>query len=135
LSTSDGLLLVSGFCQDNFPELDRILAAPPFSYPPGPGHSLQAVEDAAGRGGWEILSFSREDWPEVYPSARAFLSHLRDSGVNRPPPRGRSLGRSGLQTLLSRLQERAGGPDGVKITWKPWFLLARRAASDRVDGR
>ena len=134
LSTPDGLLLVSGFRQDNFPELDRILVAPPFSYPPGPGHDPETVREAADRGGWDVLFFSSEDWPETYPSARAFLSHLRDSGVNRPPPAGRSLGRAGLRTLLARLQEEAGCPEGIRITWRPWFLLARPKASDRVDG-
>jgi len=135
LCVPGGHLLVSVFSRDNFPELERILAGPPFSYPPGPGHAPKAVVDAAEGGGWEIVSHSCQDWPVLYPSARAFLSHLRDSGANRPPPPGRSLGHRGLQTLLARLQEDAGGPDGVRITWKPWFLLARRSeGSDRVHG-
>jgi malonyl-CoA O-methyltransferase len=134
LCAPGGHLLVSGFARDNFPELERILAGEPFGYPPGPGHAPETVVEAVARSGWVAVSLSCQDWPVLYPAARAFLSHPRDSGANRPPPPGRSLGRSGLQTLLQRLQEDAGGPDGVRITWKPWFLLARPAGSDGVDG-
>lgn len=125
LSSRTGRLAVAGLCDDNFPELESILSRPPFGYPPGPGHAVAVVEDAAAKGGWTVDSLVGEEWPATYPSATAFLAHLRDSGANRPPPPGKSLGRSGLRELLEHLGREAACEDGIRITWKPWFLVAR----------
>jgi len=125
LATSDGWLAVSGFCDDHFPELDRILTRPPFEYPRGPGHSTAAVEKALRGSGWTPTSLVAEEWPVPYPSAWSFLQQLRDSGANRHPVPGRDLGRGGLRSLLDRLESEAAGPEGILITWKPWFLIAR----------
>ena len=125
LSGAEGWLAVSGFCEDHFPELDRILAHPPFEYPRGPGHSLLAVSEAILGTGWELSSLVAEEWPVSYHSAWSFLAQLRDSGANRPPPPGKNMGRPGLRQLLARLDSQAPGPEGLRITWKPWFLIAR----------
>ena len=125
LTSQGGCLVVAGLCDDNFPELDRILSKPPFGYPPGPGHAVVAVGDAARHSGWEVEFLTPEEWPTTYPSAKAFLGHLRDSGANRPPPHGKTLGRGALRVLLERLEREAASPEGILITWKPWFLLAR----------
>jgi malonyl-CoA O-methyltransferase len=125
LTSPGGRLVVSGLCRDNFPELENILGRPPFDYPPGPGHAVEAAGEAAGKAGWEVEFLSGEEWPSTYPSARAFLGHLRDSGANRPPPPGKTLGRSGLRELVDRLEREAACPEGIRITWKPWFLVAR----------
>ena len=121
-----GVLLVSGFSDDHFPELEAILGAPPFSYPPGPGHSRDRAAEAATAAGWEILSLQTREIPWTYPSGAAFLEHLRGSGANRPPPDGRKLTRSALRLLREGLESKApaeGG--GVRIRWRPWFLAAR----------
>jgi len=120
----EGRLAVSGFCDDHFPELDRILTHPPFDYPRGPGHSLPTVSAAIQGTGWELTSLVTEEWPESYPSAWSFLGRLRDSGANRSPPSGRSMGRLGLRQLLDHLDGQATA-EGLQITWKPWFLIAR----------
>jgi len=125
LSSAQGWLAVSGFCDDHFAELDGILARPPFEYPRGPGHSLLAVSEAILGTGWELSSLVAEEWPVSYPSAWSFLAQLRDSGANRPPPPGKNLGRSGLRQLLNGLDSQASGPEGLRITWKPWFLIAK----------
>jgi malonyl-CoA O-methyltransferase len=125
LAPLGGRLAVAGLGDDNFPELERILAQPPFGYPPGPGHPSAAAAEAATRGEWKVEFLAGEEWPVSYPTASAFLGHLRDSGANRPPPPGKSLGRAGLRDLQERLEREASGPGGIRITWKPWFLVAR----------
>jgi SAM-dependent methyltransferase len=125
LSSGEGCLAVSGFCGDHFPELDRILTRPPFEYPRGPGHSLRSVSEAIRGTGWELSSLVAEEWPVSYPSAWSFLDQLRESGANRSPSPGKSLGRLGLRHLLERLESEASIPEGIRITWKPWFLVAK----------
>jgi len=125
LTAPGGRLVVGGFSDDNFPELDRILAGPPFGYPPGPGHAVAVAGEAARRGGWKIEFLAGEEWPAKYSSATAFLAQLRDSGANRPPPPDNPLGRRGLRELLERLDREAACTEGILITWKPWFLMAR----------
>ena len=128
LAAPDGLLAISGFADDHFPELERILRGEPFGYPPGPGHSRGEVEAALAASGWTPLRLEFAEIPWKYPSAVAFLEHLRSSGANRPPPPGRKLSRSGLRILLDALEREAGdGDTGIRILWKPWFLVARPA--------
>ncbi|MBK8802010.1 MAG: methyltransferase domain-containing protein [Fibrobacteres bacterium] len=121
---SQGTLAIGGFCHDHFPELDAILRSDEFAYPPGPGHDPALLPDilvSTGFRAWRLESFS---WPRTYTSAAAFLGHLRESGANRPPPDGQSLGKERLKRLLTRIEERCATPDGIEITWKPWFLVA-----------
>lgn len=124
LLATDGVLAIGAFGHDHFPELDAILRSTEFGYPAGPGHDPSLLPDllaASGFRQWEIKPFS---WPRPYPSASAFLAHLRESGANRPPPEGQSLGKQRLRQLLARIDERCATPEGVVITWKPWFLIA-----------
>ncbi|HNY29384.1 MAG TPA: methyltransferase [Fibrobacteria bacterium] len=119
-----GRLAVGGFCHDHFPELDAILRSDEFSYPEGPGHDPAWLPQMLGNCGFDRWEIATREWIEVYPSAGAFLSHLRESGANRPPPQGKPLGKEGLRRLLARIEERCGVPGGVAITWKPWFAVA-----------
>jgi malonyl-CoA O-methyltransferase len=119
--------LVSGFCRDHFPELETILGSAEFGYPPGPGHSPDEALEAAERSGWKALLVHEESRPETYASANDFLRHLKASGANRQPPANRPLTRSRLQLLVERLSREAGTSDGIRITWKPWFLRLEAA--------
>lgn len=126
LAAPGGVVAVSGFRDDHFPELESVLGRPPFSYPPGPGHPTRAVEAALAESGWEVLSIEARDIVAEYPDASGFLDHLRRSGANRPPPSGQKLSKSSLKLLRAGLQESAGTPSGtVRITWRPWFAVAR----------
>jgi SAM-dependent methyltransferase len=127
LSKAGTEYLVSGFCRDHFPELETILGSTEFGYPPGPGHSPDEAIEAAQRSGWKALVLHEESRPETYGSATDFLRHLKASGANRPPPANRPLTRSRLQLLMDRLTREAGTPQGVRITWKPWFLRLEAA--------
>lgn len=122
LSSFGSDYLVSGFGRDHFPELERVLVSSEFGYPPGPGHSPTEAIEAAERSGWCVRVLHEETRSESYPSAIDFLRHLKASGANRPPPQGRPLTRSRLQHLVDRLTAEAATPQGVTITWKPWFL-------------
>lgn len=122
-TAAPGALAATGFAADHFPELDSILRED-FGYPPGPGHELSEVGRAARAAGWDVATLVQEDWPRLYPTVEAFFKHLQDSGANRPPP-PHPMGRSGWRRLQRLLEERAGTPEGIRITWKPWFLTAR----------
>ncbi len=118
---------LTGFSRDHFPELERILASDEFGYPPGPGHELSEAAQAAGSAGWRVARMRQESREETYPSPTDFLRHLKASGANRPPPDGKPLTRARLQRLLERLATEAKTENGIRITWKPWFLLLEAA--------
>jgi malonyl-ACP O-methyltransferase BioC len=122
LTTTGATYLVSGFRRDHFPELEAILGSAEFGYAPGPGHATDEAVEAAERSGWKALVAHEESMTESYPAAIDFLRHLKASGANRPPPEGRPLTRSRLQRLVDRLTREAASPQGIAITWKPWFL-------------
>ena len=127
LVSTNSVYLVSGFSRDHFPELERILGSDEFAYPPGPGHKLSEAAAAARRAGWNPTEAHEENRTEVYPTAQDFLRHLKASGANRPPPDGRPLTRAKLRHLLERLEAEARVPEGVAITWKPWYLRLEAA--------
>lgn len=127
ICTPGTLYALSGFSRDHFPELERILASDEFGYPPGPGHELSEAAEAAQSAGWRVPRTRQESRVESYPSPTDFLRHLKASGANRPPPDGKPLTRARLQRLLERLAAEAKTENGIRITWKPWFLLLEAA--------
>lgn len=125
----DGLLLVSGFHQDNFPELNAILAEEPFGHRDFPGHSREAIA-AAAEGHFKVESLVSESVEEIFPDAGAFLSRIKGLGSARRPVEGSPMTRGRLELLLRRYQEgypaRGPGRTGIRATWKPWYALLRR---------
>lgn len=126
LLAQGGCYLVSGFTRDNFPELNAILAGPPFGYPDYPGHDATGITAAAASAGLTVTEY-REDFLEtVPPTPQAFLDSIRGLGSARRPETGKPLTRERLRFLLSTYQERYACPGGVKATWKLWYALLRK---------
>ncbi|GEM_PF-871231 len=123
-----GSYLVSGFLRDNFPELNAILAVPPFSYPEYPGHDEAGIRAAAETAGLEVADFRAESLETVPASALAFLESIRGLGSARRPETKNPLTRSRLRVLLDRYQERYVCAGGVRATWKPWYAWLRKPA-------
>jgi SAM-dependent methyltransferase len=122
-----GYYLLSGFCHSNFPELDQILSAEPFSYPPPPGHFLSNAVQFAQDAGFSVQLQEQDTIELAYPSALEFLRAIAQAGASRTPRDGKPLTRSALSTLVDRYQQTATLPDGrVRATWKPWYLLLKR---------
>jgi malonyl-CoA O-methyltransferase len=128
LLVPSGAYLVSGFSRDNFPELNAILGAPPFSYPDFPGHPGNAIKEAAIAAGFRPETYREDSIEVVLPSARAFLESIRAMGSARRPETGRPMTRSRLRLLLDTYQERYAAAAGVRATWKPWCALLVRDA-------
>jgi len=129
LAAPGAIYLVSGFGAGNFPELNALLAEPPFSYRRFPGHDPQAVEAAAAQAGWTVAGLLAWDETEVLPSPRDVLQRLQDLGAARDPREGGRMTRANLAHLLAEYARRfaAGGEeDGVRLTWKPWAALLIR---------
>ena len=124
-----GLYLVSGFLEDNFPELNAILAAPPFGYVDFPGHNRAGIEAAAAAAGFaaEIMAEGRET--ETFPDVRAFLGCIRGLGASRRPAEGNALTRGRLE-ILSETYRRcySSGDGGIRATWRPWYARLRKPA-------
>lgn len=125
--------LVSGFDRDNFPELNTLLAEPPFSYEDFPGHAPSTLEEAATAAGWSVSGLLTWEEREVLPGARAVLTRMRDLGAVRDPRSGGRMTRAGLAHLLNEYERRfavapaeGGQPVSVSMTWKPWVALLNR---------
>jgi malonyl-CoA O-methyltransferase len=118
---SGGLYVLSGFCRTNFPELNAILEAPPFSYREFPGHFLADACRDAEVSGFDVVVSRQEEWVVEYPSAREFLAMLKATGAVRSPEKG--MDRRRAAALLTGLDD---GEGTAKATWKPWFLVLRR---------
>lgn len=129
-----GAYLVSGFTRDNFPELNAILAGPPFSYPDFPGHEAAGIRASAEAAGFRVEAFREDTLETTVPTPRAFLESIRGLGSARRPESGKPMTRERLALLLDRYQERyscgdgdgGGGGSGVRATWKPWYALLRK---------
>ncbi len=119
--------LVSGFDRDNFPELNALLAEPPFSYRDFPGHAPFTVEAAAAAAGWEVSGMLAWEEQDVRPDARAVLQRVRDLGAVRDPRSGGRMTRVNLAHLLSEYGRRFAVESGVRLTWKPWAALLVKA--------
>lgn len=118
-----GYYACSAFCSSNFPELNGILAAPPFEYRDFPGHTLEAATAAALEAGLTVIHSSQDVHPVLYSSVRDFLDMLKHTGAVRPPEK--PFSRSRTLTLVREL-EKLQTPEGFTATWKPWFLVLRK---------
>ena len=120
---SGGHYALSAFCSTNFPELNEILASPPFEYREFPGHTLERAQAVAGESGLEVLHASQEVLPVLYPSARDFLVMLKYTGAVRTPEK--PFSRARMLSLVRQLQDRQT-QEGFVATWKPWYLVLRK---------
>ena len=127
LAAPGGHYLVSGFARKNFPELNTLLSAPPFSYTRFPGHEPAAVESAAAAAGWDTLSMLAWEEEEILPSPRQVLRMLQDLGSVRDPREGGRMNRDNLEFLLTEYGRRFAQGDGVRLTWRPWAALLQKA--------
>jgi trans-aconitate methyltransferase len=126
VSAPGAVYLVSGFDRANFPELNALLAEPPFSYQNFPGHSQADVEAAADAAGWRVEGYLTWDDREVLPTARAVLQRMQDLGSVRDPREGGRMTRGNLAHLLTEYEGRfsvAEPRGGVRLTWKPWAAI------------
>lgn len=119
----DGFYACSAFCSSNFPELNAILAAPPFEYRDFPGHTLEAALAAAKRAGLVVVQASEHVHPVLYTSVRDFLDMLKHTGAVRTPEK--PFSRSRTLTLVREL-EKLETREGFVATWKPWFLVLKK---------
>jgi SAM-dependent methyltransferase len=122
-----GCYLVSGFTRANFPELNAILAEPPFAYPDYPGHDAAGIRAAAEAGGLAVEELREESVETALASPMALLECIRGLGSARRPEERKPLTRSRLRHLLDTYQERYACAGGVRATWKPWYARLRKA--------
>lgn len=120
-----GRYLVSGFLRDNFPELNGILAEPPFGYRDFPGHDYVEIEAAAGPA-FSLEGIWKESMPRTYSDPRAFLAAIQGSGSARRPRQDGPMTRSRLDFLVRTYGERHGVEGGVRATWRPWCAVLRK---------
>lgn len=120
-----GICLVSGFCRGHFPELNAILAEPPFTYPEAVGHALDEVTAALESAGLSVQVCRSEEWGLVYRDPAAFLAAIQGTGASRRPD-GARMSRANLRHLFEQYAARFAREGGVYATWKPWFALARK---------
>ncbi len=119
-----GLYLFSGFAKDNFVELNTLLSQQPFSITETPGHPLEAVCQVLGDTDFQIIHQSQETKVEVYPHTKAFLKSLKAVGATGNNKANMTLGK--LRLLCERYDKVAQVEGGVKVTWRPWFILAKK---------
>ena len=122
-----GSYLVSGFSRDNFPELNAILRGPPFQYRKFPGHLPEEVRSAADEAGFVVEAWKEETLESSYPSPEDFLTAIKSLGSSRRPEAGQPLTRGKLQHLMRAYRESYPVGTGVRVTWKPWYALLRKA--------
>jgi malonyl-CoA O-methyltransferase len=118
-----GHYALSGFCTGNFPELNAILAAPPFEYRDTPGHTLESASQAAQAAGFETLHKSQHNHAVTYPSVQDFLAMLKCTGAVRSPEK--PFSRERTLRLLRELEDQST-QEGYTATWMPWFLILRK---------
>ena len=121
-----GAYLVSGFAQSNFPELNSILAQPPFSYQTFPGQDSESIRKAADRAGWKVETIQEWEEVELLPSAMEVLHRIQALGSTRDPKEGGRLNRKNLNYLITEYERRFSQPEGVRLTWKPWAALLKK---------
>lgn len=125
LLAAEGLYLVSGFTQGNFPELNSLLQEPPFNYREFPGHSEDDVRLAASQADLKMESWHSEPLETIYPSPEAFLATLSGLGSSRRPGTA-PLTQSRLVYLVEQYRARYSCLGGIKATWVPWYALLRK---------
>ncbi|MCT8161412.1 methyltransferase domain-containing protein [Pseudoruegeria sp. SHC-113] len=114
-----GWLLLSAYGPAHFPEL-RALGLPEGA----PGYRDAAGMAALLPEGIEIACAQDQEITLRFDSARAVLRHLRDTGVNGGT--GHRWGRADLAAFCAAYEARFGGEDGVRLTYAPSYLVARK---------
>ncbi len=120
-----GVYLVSGFSRDNFPELNALLAEPPFNYQEFPGHHRAEIEKAAEASEFKLDFFAETAQESIFPTPEAFLAVISGLGSSRRPSQ-RPLTKSRLVHLVDRYRARYACLGGIKATWKPWYARLSR---------
>ena len=126
LVNPNGAYLVSGFMRSNFPELNSILAEPPFSYQTFPGQDSESIRKAASAASWKVEMIQEWEEVELLPSAMEVLHRIQALGSTRDPKEGGRLNRKNLHDLITEYEQRFSQPEGVRLTWKPWAALLKR---------
>jgi len=129
VTDSSGMYLLSGFARSNFPELNSLLAEPPFSYQKFPGHEPEAFIAALPGTGWELEKIRSWEEKEILPSARDVLHRIRDLGSSRDPREGGKMNRNNLEKLLRDYETRFRVQEGVRLTWRPWAAMLRKTVT------
>jgi malonyl-CoA O-methyltransferase len=90
--------------------------------------SREEVAAALGAAGLEVRSVADETLIEREPDARAVLRGLKEIGATSavPDPRGLA-GRRATLEMLRRYDASHGGPEGVAVTWRVVYAVARRS--------
>ncbi len=120
-----GVYLVSGFSRDNFPELNALLAEPPFNYQKFPGHHRAEIEKSAEASGFKLDFFAETAQESIFPTPEAFLAAISGLGSSRRPSQT-PLTKSRLVHLVDRYRARYACLGGIKATWKPWYARLSR---------
>jgi hypothetical protein len=120
-----GIYLVSGFSRDNFPELNALLAEPPFNYQEFPGHRRSEVAEAAASAGFKLEFFAETAQESIFPTPESFLAAISGLGSSRRPGKN-SLTKSRLVYLIDQYRARYACLGGIKATWKPWYASLSR---------
>ncbi|SLN37939.1 Malonyl-[acyl-carrier protein] O-methyltransferase [Pseudoruegeria aquimaris] len=114
-----GWLLLSAYGPTHFPEL-RALGLPEGA----PGYRDAAGMAALLPAGMEIACAQDQEITLRFDSARAVLRHLRDTGVNGGT--GQRWGRADLAAFCAAYEARFGDEGGVRLTYAPSYLVARK---------
>jgi len=123
-----GIYLASGFMSDNFPELNSLLALPPFGFQNFPGHNETEILAAARTAGFIVETWTTTSIDQIYPTPRDFLNAIKGLGSARKPDNA-PMTRSKLEYLMKEYLVRYACDGGVKATWKPWYARLRKANS------
>jgi SAM-dependent methyltransferase len=126
LARPAGRYAFSAFTRTNLPELNALLAAPPFEYRTFPGIEPRTLESVAGSSGWALRRLEECEEREALPSPLAVLQHLRAMGASRDPREGGRLTRSTLRQLLNSYAERHAVTGGVSLTWRSCLAVLER---------
>nr|WP_246184938.1 methyltransferase domain-containing protein [Paracoccus aestuariivivens] len=117
-----GVLAVSGFGPENFPELAAL------GLPPGaPSYRDSAALAKALPAGMELLVARDEAIRLHFPSAHALFTHLRATGVNGLL--GGRMSPAALRSLMARMD----GSGDLTLTYRPSYCLARKSGRDDVS--
>ena len=125
----EGFYLVSSFTDSNFPELNALLASPPFCYRNFPGLVAEKLDESARRAGFTLQAFQETEDREVLPTPRMVLKRIQSLGASRNPRDGGRLTKATLEGLLDSYADHYGERGGVRLTWKSCVALLRRSSS------
>ncbi len=121
-----GYYLVSGFMQDNFPELNSLLREEPFLYSNFPGHEEKEIKSAVESAGFKLEFWMQGEFKKEFENTFAFLNAIKGLGSSRRPNE-KPLTRIKMEVLAQRYPARYPSSQGIIATWKPWYALLKKA--------